>query len=255
MNPEFSYFPQLWLLEWGCKSLKNVTKGLRYVKEGGISPRKAGLLWGLRMKKSTLQVRLNRRVTFDRRIEVPSPSFFKNKKEMKGKSRLQIGWLSLQTAASACPRMPSLISEKVPTQGSKNYQELLELYQVTPARVPHLTPVIRYVLVHNARLYFWNRSPDHLVSAREAYKSLACRNLCTITLLLLCPDTRPTVRILGSLRVAAPSPRQRKTERGSPLPPFFLCRGEGAATRRLDTGQHRSSAKILILRWKQRQKS
>ena len=28
------------------------------------------------MKKSTLQVRLNRRVTFDRRIEVPSPSFF-----------------------------------------------------------------------------------------------------------------------------------------------------------------------------------
>ena len=30
---------------------------------------------GLSMKKS-LQVRLNRRVTFDRRIEVPSPSFF-----------------------------------------------------------------------------------------------------------------------------------------------------------------------------------
>ena len=33
----------------------------------------------LSMKKSTLhqlQVRLNRRVTFDRRIEVPSPSFF-----------------------------------------------------------------------------------------------------------------------------------------------------------------------------------
>ena len=28
------------------------------------------------MKKSTLQVRLNRRVTFDRRIEFPSPSFF-----------------------------------------------------------------------------------------------------------------------------------------------------------------------------------
>ena len=30
---------------------------------------------GLSMKKS-LQVRLNRRVTFDRRIEVPPPSFF-----------------------------------------------------------------------------------------------------------------------------------------------------------------------------------
>ena len=35
------------------------------MKEGGISARKAGLLWGLSMKKSTLQVRLNRRVTFD----------------------------------------------------------------------------------------------------------------------------------------------------------------------------------------------
>ena len=58
-------------------------KGLRDVKEGGISARKAGLLWGLSMKKSTLQVRLNRRVTFDRRIEVPSPSFFLIKNEEK----------------------------------------------------------------------------------------------------------------------------------------------------------------------------
>ena len=36
------------------------------------------------MKKSTLKVRLNRRVTFDRRIEVPSSSFFfkiKNKEK------------------------------------------------------------------------------------------------------------------------------------------------------------------------------
>ena len=69
------------MLEWGCNGLKNVTKGLREVKEGGISARKAGLLWGLSMKKSTLQVRLNRRVTFDCRIEVPSPSFFKIKSE------------------------------------------------------------------------------------------------------------------------------------------------------------------------------
>ena len=37
---------------------------------------------GLSMKKS-LQVRLNRRVTFDRRIEVPSPSFFLTKNEEK----------------------------------------------------------------------------------------------------------------------------------------------------------------------------
>ena len=46
------------------------------MQDGGIIARKAGLLWVLSMMKSTLQVRLNRRVTFDRRIEVPSPSFF-----------------------------------------------------------------------------------------------------------------------------------------------------------------------------------
>ena len=41
-------------------------------------------MWGLSMKKSTLQVRLNRRVTFDRQIEVPSPVFFlKSKNEGK----------------------------------------------------------------------------------------------------------------------------------------------------------------------------
>ena len=57
-------------------------------------------------------------------------------------------------------------------------------------------PVICYVLSHDARLYFWNRLPDYFATAREAYKSLACRNLCTITLLLLCPDTGPAVRIL-----------------------------------------------------------
>ena len=38
------------------------------------------------MKKSTLQVRLNRRVTFDRRIEVPSPSFFFKIKNEEKKS-------------------------------------------------------------------------------------------------------------------------------------------------------------------------
>ena len=55
------------------------------------------------------------------------------------------------------------------------------------------------VLFHDATLYFWNRLPDYFASAREAYKSLACRNLCTITLLLLCPDTGPSVRILGNI--------------------------------------------------------
>ena len=58
------------------------------MKEGGISAIKAGLLQGLTMKKSTLQVRLNRRVTFDRRIEVPSPN-----EKKKEKRRLQIGSL------------------------------------------------------------------------------------------------------------------------------------------------------------------
>ena len=37
------------------------------------------------MKKSTMQVRLNARVTFDRQLEVPSPNFFffLNKNEEK----------------------------------------------------------------------------------------------------------------------------------------------------------------------------
>ena len=60
-------------------------------------------------------------------------------------------------------------------------------------------PVICYVLFQDARLYFWNRLPDYFATAREAYKSLACRNLCTITLLLFCPDTGPAVRILGNI--------------------------------------------------------
>ena len=55
------------------------------------------------------------------------------------------------------------------------------------------------VLFHDARLYFWNQLPDYFASAREDHKSLACRNLCTITLLLLCPDTGPAVRILGNI--------------------------------------------------------
>ena len=51
------------------------------MKEGGISARKAVLLRGVSMKKSTLQVKLNRRVTFDRRIEVPYPCFFENEEK------------------------------------------------------------------------------------------------------------------------------------------------------------------------------
>ena len=68
-----------------------------------------------------------------------------------------------------------------------------------PLAFPTIPPVICYVLFHDARLYFRNRLPDYFASAREAYKSLACRNLYTVTLLLLCPDTRPAVRILGNV--------------------------------------------------------
>ena len=59
--------------------------------------------------------------------------------------------------------------------------------------------MICYVLFHDAGLYFWNRLPDYFESAREAYKSLAFRNLCTSTLLLLGPDTGPAVRMPGNI--------------------------------------------------------
>ena len=93
--------------------------------------------------------------------------------------------------------MPSLNSFK----SVKKFldKEVRIIPSVTAARIPHHTPVICYVLFHDARSYFWNRLPDYFASAREAYKSLACRNLCTITFLLLCADTGPAVRILGSI--------------------------------------------------------
>ena len=74
----------------------------------------------------------------------------------------------------------------------------ISLYHLTAARVPHHTPVICYVLFRNTMLYFWNRLPDYFASAREAYKTLACRNLCTITFLLLWSDTGPAGQILGN---------------------------------------------------------
>ena len=196
---EFSYFPRLWLLEWGCNGLKIVTKGLRDVNKGGISARKAGLLLGLSMKKSTLQVRLNRRVTFHRRIKVPYSSFlFKNKKWRKTVvCRLANRGFGMSTDAFL-----------------KSVKKFLgkEVRIIPFLKQPLASPVICYVLFHDARLYFWNRLPDYFASAREAYKSLACRNLCTI--------------IFES----------------------------GYWTSYPDTGQHRSSAKMLISRWKQREK-
>ena len=57
------------------------------MKEGGNSARDAGPMWGLSMKKSTLQVSLNRRVTFYRRLEGPSLVFFLTKNENNNKKR------------------------------------------------------------------------------------------------------------------------------------------------------------------------
>ena len=158
MKWEFSYFPRmLWLLEWGWNGLKNFTKGLRDVKEGGIRTSKAGRMWRLTMKKSTLQVRLNGRVTFDRRIESPSLEFFfcsiKNKIIKKWLIKLANRVFGLSTNAFL-----------------KSVKKFLDKEVRTirrPGSFPHHAP------------YF--------ASAREDlfYKSLAFRNLCAIALLLL----------------------------------------------------------------------
>ena len=46
--------------------------------------------------------------------------------------------------------------------------------------------------------YIFGTDCQTTLPKREAYKSLACRNLCTITLLLLCPDTRSSAKVLTS---------------------------------------------------------
>ena len=99
-----SSFPQLWLLEWGCNGLKNVSKGFKDVKEKGISARKVGEMWELSEHEEIntagqtkpypfrrLLRRLNRRVTFHRRIEVPSPVFFFFNEKRRKKTGLQMG--------------------------------------------------------------------------------------------------------------------------------------------------------------------
>ena len=56
----------------------------------------------------------------------------------------------------------------------------------SPPYPSHLLHVFYFtMLCSQIDLYFWNRLPNYLASAREAYKSLACRNSFTITLLLL----------------------------------------------------------------------
>ena len=97
----------------GLQRSENFSKGLRDKKEGGISARKSAQMWGLSMKKSTLQARLNGRVTFDRR-KGPLPAFFKEKKKN------QFADLQIELANRGFGFSISLISEKVPRQGSWN---------------------------------------------------------------------------------------------------------------------------------------
>ena len=72
----------------GCNGLKNLSKGLRDVKEGGISARKRQPKCGdCAWRTSTLHVRLNGGVTFDRR-KGPSPVLKNEKKKKKDGSQI-----------------------------------------------------------------------------------------------------------------------------------------------------------------------
>ena len=101
------------------------------------------------MKKSTLQVRLNRRVTFDRQIEVHSPSFLYLIKNEEKKSFAE--WLiELANGGFGMSTDAFLKSvKKFPDKG------VILIYYLTAACVLYHTPVICYVLFHdaNARLY------------------------------------------------------------------------------------------------------
>ena len=169
------------------------------MKEGGISARKAGLLWGLSMKKSTLQVRLNRRVTFDRQIEVPSPvSFFKEKTKEKNLFADRLIELANRGFGSSTDAFLKSVKEFL----DKEIRTIPfnSRSRSPPATIRQLFAMFYFTMLGSQiDLYFWNRLPDYFASAREAYKSLACRNLCTLTLLLLWADTGPAVRILGNI--------------------------------------------------------
>ena len=67
----------------------------------------------------------------------------------------------------------------------------------TAARVPHHTPVICYVLFHDARLYFRNRLPDYFPRATfQVQEKLISRLPIEIYVQLRCYCC---VRILGQL--------------------------------------------------------
>ena len=144
------------------------------------------------MKKSTLQVRLNRRVAFDRRIEVPSPSFFLNKNEEK---QSFADWL-IELANRGFGMSTDAFLKSV----KKFLDKEVRIILLTAARVPHHTPVICYVLFHDDKLYIPGIDCQTTLQVQEKLISrLPVEICCTITLLLLCPDTGPAVRILGNI--------------------------------------------------------
>ena len=84
-------------------------------------------------------------MTFDRRIEVPSPSFFLTKNEEK---KSFADWLI--ELANRGFRM----STDVFLKSVKKFLDK-EVSHLTTARVPHHTRVICYVLFHDTRLYIF----------------------------------------------------------------------------------------------------
>ena len=128
------------------------------------------------MKKSTLtQVTLNRRVTFDGRIEFFS--FFLKKKWRKNKKTVckwaNWVWKPWFWLVHRCFNFLKSVKKFLPRTQSLTF------------------PIIQsFCPGSQIDLYFWNRLPDYFANAREPYNSLACQNLCTVTLLLFCQILR-----------------------------------------------------------------
>ena len=81
---------QLWLVEWGFNGLKNSPKGLRDVKERGISARKTVQMWGTDNWRNQLCRSERNGVSDLWPSEGPCPVFL-------AKRRKKPGYLSLQT--------------------------------------------------------------------------------------------------------------------------------------------------------------
>ena len=104
------------------------------------------------MKKSTLQVRLNRRVTFDRRIEVPSPSFFFKTKNEEKKSFAD--WL-IELANRGFGMSTDAFLKSVKKFLDKEVRIMPFNNRSRSLPYPsHLLCFISYVLFYDTRLYF-----------------------------------------------------------------------------------------------------